>query len=193
MKLRSIVFAALGGAISFVLMRLTAFPLFPSAPFLKIEFSEVPLLLIAALVSPLSALAAQLVKDCLILFGGANFFGALSDFLAGGTFVVLFGMLVAKANTLPRAAACGAVALMARLALAVPLNLIILWFEFGTHPAQVMAMMPVLLPFNAIKSLLGAVCFALLYPRLRRALPYLGFCRADGAAKVKQMKGSADQ
>ncbi|MDR0840813.1 MAG: hypothetical protein LBN26_05435 [Christensenellaceae bacterium] len=174
MKTKDIVYAAVGGALAFIIMRLTAFPLFASATFLKMEFSEVPLLLLSVLVSPVVGLCSLLIKDVLLFCTGSNIFGAISDFLAGGIFILLFSLIVGKQGGPKRVLAASLIAPVGRMLFSIPLNLVILRLQFGTAPGQVMAMMPVLLPFNFIKSLLGVVCFALLYPRLRRAAPWLG-------------------
>ncbi|MDL2213954.1 ECF transporter S component [Clostridia bacterium OttesenSCG-928-O13] len=187
MKTRNLVFAALGGAMAFVLMKLTAFPIFATAPFLKVEFSEIPLLIFAVMVSPGVGICAQLVKDVLMLFAGSNIFGVTSDFIAGATFILVFTYIVGKAPNYRRIAIATVLGPAARMVVAIPLNLVILWLEFGRTPAQTMAMMPVLLPFNLIKSLLGAVCFALLYPQLRRIAPRLRPAPLPGADKKNEV------
>ena len=92
MKTKNLIFAALCSAVSFLLM-LLSFPFF-GAPFLRIEFSEVPILLVGIFFSPGLGLATQAIKDILMLFlGGATIWGVLSDFVCGSTLMLAFSLV----------------------------------------------------------------------------------------------------
>ncbi len=172
MRTKHIAYAAIVGAMSFVIMRLTQIPIFAAAPYLKLELSEAPLLLLAVLVSPLTGVVALLVKDLLgVIFSGYNVFGVSADIILTGVFVLLFARLLRGGVTLPKALIAAGLASLARMLLSIPVNLIVLWLEFGTPAAGVMAMMPYILPFNLIKCCVNAMIFYLLYPRLSRLVP----------------------
>ena len=171
MDLKRLCYTALTGAISYVLMLCTTFPIFAAAPYLKVELSEIPLLLIAALFSPTAGLLALLTKDTLYwLFTGANIFGIFADIIAGGAFIWLFAAVLRQRFTVRSVLLASAVSIGARVLLSIPVNLVVLYFEFGTPPAAVMASMPFILPFNAIKSGVGVLGFSLVYKRLAQAL-----------------------
>ncbi len=171
-RTKHIAYAAIVGAMSFVIMRITQIPIFAAAPYLKLELSEAPLLLLAVLVSPMTGLIALLVKDVLgIFFSGYNVFGVSADIIMTGIFVLLFARLLRGEKTLPKVLIATGLAALARMVLSIPVNLLVLWLEFGTPAAGVMAMMPYILPFNLIKCCVNALIFHLLYPRLNRLIP----------------------
>ena len=171
MRTKHIAYAAIVGAMSFVIMRLTQIPIFAAAPYLKLELSEAPLLLLAALVSPVTGIIALLVKDVLgVFFSGYNVFGVSADIILTGVFVFVFARLLRGGVTLRTALIATALASLARMLLSIPVNLLVLWLEFGTPAAGVMAMMPYILPFNLIKCCVNALIFYLLYPRLSKLI-----------------------
>lgn len=166
MKTRNLLFAALSSAVSFLLM-LLSFPFF-GAPFLKIEFSEVPMLVLGVFFSPGLGLAAQMVKDFLMLIlGGATPWGVISDFVCGSTLMLVFSLLWRRTQTMPvvgRALLAGIAAIAARCLIAIPLNYVILGIEFGSSVSDVTAMLlPIIIPFNAFKSLCNVAVFLTLY------------------------------
>ncbi len=170
-RTKHIAYAAIVGAMSFVIMRLTQIPIFAAAPYLKLELSEAPLLLLAVLVSPMTGLIALLVKDVLgIFFSGYNVFGVSADIIMTGIFVFVFARLLRGGVTLPKALIATGIASLARMLLSIPVNLLVLWLEFGTPAAGVFAMMPYILPFNLIKCCVNALIFYLLYPRLNKLM-----------------------
>ena len=170
-RTKHIAYAAIVGAMSFVIMRFTQIPIFAAAPYLKLELSEAPLLLLAVLVSPMTGIIALLVKDLLgIIFSGYNVFGVSADIIMTGIFVLLFARILRGEVTLRRALIATALAALARMVLSIPVNLVVLWLEFGTPAAGVMAMMPYILPFNLIKCCVNALIFYLLFPRLNRLI-----------------------
>ncbi len=170
-RTKHIAYAAIVGAMSFVIMRLTQIPIFAAAPYLKLELSEAPLLLLAVLVSPVTGLIALFVKDVLgIFFSGYNVFGVSADIIMTGIFVLLFALILKGEATLRKTLFATGLASLARMLLSIPVNLVVLWLEFGTPAAGVMAMMPYILPFNLIKCCVNALIFYLLYPRLNKLI-----------------------
>lgn len=166
-KPKQLVYAAFCGAVSYVLMAVTSFPIFAGAPFLKVELSEIPLLLLSVLLSPSLGFLALLTKDFLyLLLAGGNIFGIFADILASGCFIGVFAVLVRSRGTTAGVTLAAITAVLVRLAVVIPVNLAVLYLEFGTPPAGVMAMMPYILPFNAIKSALGIGGFVFLQRRL---------------------------
>ena len=171
-RLRKLLYVSVAGSMAYVLARFTKFPLFAAAPFLKMDFGEVPLLLIASLCSPEIGLAALGLKEMLSLFiSGSNMLGLIADFFVAGTFLLLHSKLLGRHSRLTRVLLCCLVGTVARLIIAVPVNLIILKLQYGTPAAGVFAQMAYILPFNAIKSILGSISFALLFRRLRPLFP----------------------
>lgn len=116
-RVRRLTATAILAAVSSVLMFFSFnVPLMPS--FIKLDFSELPALLAAYTIGPISGVAVCLVKNLVNLFftttGGV---GELSNFLLGATFTLVAGALYhhsGKPHTRPYAVlwgVCGAVAM----------------------------------------------------------------------------------
>lgn len=173
MKTKKIVYTALVSALSFLLMQVSI-PFF-TAPYLKVELSEMPVMLLGVFLSPGAALLAQGVKDLLMLVtGGAVIWGALSDFLCGGALVYSFAFAWHKMKKMPhmkRLTACGAIGIAARCLVSIPVNYIILGIEFGKSVQDVTALfLPVILPFNAFKSLCNIIVAGIAIKMLPRRM-----------------------
>ena len=64
-KLQRLTIAAVLSALSLVLMATVRFPIFPSAPFYEMEFSDVPILICSGLLGPVYSIVALFIV-CLI-------------------------------------------------------------------------------------------------------------------------------
>ena len=66
------------------------FPIFPAAPFLQLDFSNVFVLLSGFLYGPLAAVIISLLKECLsLLDSGTNFVGEIANFLINFAFYIV--------------------------------------------------------------------------------------------------------
>ena len=66
------------------------FPIFPAAPFLQLDFSNVFVLLGGFLYGPLAAVIISLLKECLsLLDSGTNFVGEIANFLINFAFYIV--------------------------------------------------------------------------------------------------------
>lgn len=166
-----LVFIAVTGTLVFLIAKFTKFPLFPAAPFLKMDFGEVPLLLAAVFAGPAPALGALFLKELLsFLIYGSNPFALMADFAACGCFLAVFHAVCAGRKG-PGARYAGILLGAAvRMLFAIPVNLIVLKLQYGMPPDAVMAMMVYILPFNLVKCIADGICAGLLYPRLEKPL-----------------------
>lgn len=96
---RELVSIAVGAAISFVLM-LLEFHL-PFAPdFIKLDFSDLPALILAFGFGPLAGVLTELVKNLLhLLISSTAGIGELSNFILGCAFVAPAGLIYHKNKT----------------------------------------------------------------------------------------------
>ncbi|MGQ0568281.1 MAG: ECF transporter S component [Armatimonadota bacterium] len=169
-----LVVTAMLGALAFLAMATVQFPLLPQASFLKYDPSDAIALLAGVLYGPAAGAAVVLVKDALfLLLRGGTPFGVLADLVAATTFVGVTAWAYRRrrgsfARRLLTAAALGAVA---RVLVMIPTNFIILFLEFGMPPARVAGLMlPVIIPFNALKALINAgIALVLVEPLVRHA------------------------
>jgi riboflavin transporter FmnP len=109
MNVRTITMTGLFGALSAVLMMFSFnVPLMPS--FIKMDLSELPALIAAFSMGPLSGLMVCLVKNLInLMFSTTGGVGELSNFVLGCAFVVPAG-LIYRRNKTKRSALIGALA-----------------------------------------------------------------------------------
>lgn len=160
MKTRTMVSAALLGALSFVI-RQFSFPFF-IAPFLKVEFSEMPVLLAGVFLGPGVGLCVQAIKDILlVLLRGSALWGVFSDFVCGGCLVLFFSLVWRRQeNRILRLLSASALSILLRCILSVPLNYLVLSMQFGHSLEQITGMLaPAVIPFNVFKSLCNIALF----------------------------------
>lgn len=97
-QIRKMVYMAFTAALTVLLAKLTRFPPFPSAPYLKLEFSEIPLLLLCMFGSFPMGLVSLFLKELLsLLFWGTNVFALTADFAACAVFFGCILLLLQKA------------------------------------------------------------------------------------------------
>lgn len=170
-SLRRIIYTAFIGVTAYLLARLTKFVIFPAAPFLKIDFGEVPLLLFACIGDWKFGLFALLIKEFLSLtVSGSNAFGLIADFLVCGTFILVTCIVLNDSSKFSKMLAAISIGALARLVICIPVNFVILRLQFGTGAADVFAQLVYILPFNLVKSFLGGACILHLVPRLKSPL-----------------------
>ncbi|RPF58044.1 ECF transporter S component [Abyssicoccus albus] len=99
MKLKQLIIISMMGAISFVLMFLS-FPLPFLPPFLRIDISDLPALVITLLFGPLAGITVELLKGVLyfIFASTAEPIGPLANFLASVIFLYTLFILYKKMN-----------------------------------------------------------------------------------------------
>lgn len=191
-KLRTMVQIAMLSAVSAVLM-LFEFPIpFLAPPFIKMDFSEIPVLVGTFAMGPLAGVSIELLKNILHLVtygtttGGI---GELSNFFIGCAFVVPAGFFYKKRKTRKSALlGMGSGTLLMVIAgcisnvfvmfplysavMGIPMDTFI---AMGTaiHPAidnMVTFVVLCMVPFNLVKGIIISLITLLLYKRLRVVL-----------------------
>ncbi len=163
-NLRSIIFAGILAALSFVLMRFTEFPLLPlpQASFLKTDLGDIPLLVGAYLFGPIAGIAIAFVKDLLFFVSGAGQggpIGVLLNFIATGTFALVVGLVSFKKKndlTLILGLILGTIA-MALIMIPANLWAIPKFLPSWTKEQTLSYIYTINVPFNLIKGLLDTV------------------------------------
>ena len=147
------------------------FPIFASAPWLEYDAGDIPVIFAAFLYGPWWGLAVTFVLcaiQALTVSAQSGIIGFIMHFLATGLFVCVAGLLYRR---FPRKVALSMIAgaLIAILSM-IPLNLIFTPL-YGTPIEAVRQMLlPIIVPFNAIKfGVNGAVAY-LIYRPLKPAL-----------------------
>ena len=164
-------FAAFAYVVSFF-----SFPLFPAAPYLKLDFGNVFLLLASLLFGPIEGIAVCLVKELLSLLNSSSAgTGEVANFLMTSAYLLLPAIVYhyrkgRKAVLLSLAGAClvgTAVALLANRFIVFPLYM-------GEKAAAVFdGVFWYVVAFNLIKTVSVSILSFLLYKRLSSFLKKL--------------------
>ncbi|MFP7170533.1 ECF transporter S component [Terribacillus sp. 7520-G] len=176
-KLTKTITFALLGAISMVLMLLN-FPLPILPAYLKIDFSEIPVLIAALLFSPLAGVAVEAIKNLLYLIftGAGDPVGVAANFLAGMLFVMpvayFYHKFRAGKKTLISGLATGTVAMAVGMSVlnyfvVLPLYSIFLGSPVMSADAKWAAVIAGILPFNLVKGIVIAIVFVPLFAKLK--------------------------
>lgn len=120
--IRRITVTAILTAMAFVLMYLEV-PLPFMPPFLKFDFSEIPVLVGAFALGPVWGIVIELLKNLIHLpFTQTAGIGELSNFITGSLFVGISGLVYLKLHSRKGAAVAMAVGTLVLSAAAVPVN-----------------------------------------------------------------------
>ncbi len=166
-----LVIAMLGGA-SMVLMATIQVPILPTAPYLRYDPSDAIGLTVALLIGPAAGVAVVALKDLLyLIFRARSIFGPLGNFIAVATFVAVAGWIYQRLQLPWTARLVGALGMgtLARVVIMIPANFVLLALQFGMTPAKVVTLLwPVIIPFNALVSVINAALTFMIIGALAR-------------------------
>ena len=130
--IRRITVTAILTAMAFILMYLEV-PLPFMPPFLKFDFSEIPVLVGAFALGPVWGIVIELFKNLIHLpFTATAGIGELSNFITGVIYVATAGLIYRKFRTRKGAAASMGIATLALALIAVPVNAFITLPLYGS-------------------------------------------------------------
>lgn len=157
---------AMLGSLAYLVM-LLQFPVIPSAPFLKMDFSNVITLIGGFALGPTAAFfidSVRLMFDCLIDGSTTGYVGEFSAWLLGITFSVPASYIYKKHRTFKTAVFSVILAFVLSNIMGIISNKYIMFPLFGI-PAEAIDDMLVtaVLPFNCIKYSVVAIIVLLLY------------------------------
>jgi len=171
---RALVTMAIMAALSVALVFLVHFPIFPQAPFLEYDPADIPILIASFAYGPVAGLVVTVVAAVVqgvTVCASSGIYGIIMHLLSTGSFVLVAALLYrAKKSPLGAAVAlvCGVLASAAVMAGA---NLVVTPYFMGAPVEVVKSMLlPVIIPFNLIKSGVNAVLMGLIYLPMRPAL-----------------------
>ncbi|MBC1357223.1 ECF transporter S component [Listeria booriae] len=175
-SLKTFVSIAVLGAVAFVIM-LIQFPLLPSAPFLKLDFSDVPAAIGGLLFGPLAIILIEFVKNVLEYLVTGSFVGVpvgeLANFLSGICFVLPIYYVFRYARSTKAmilGAGIGTVTLTVVISLFNYFVLLPFYITVGGLPAgtNIAALVTTaIIPFNLLKGVVVGAVFILVYGRMR--------------------------
>ena len=171
---RQITFMAMMAALGSVLMFFPHFPVFPAAPFYKLDFAEIPVLIAGFACGPLAVIPVALVKNIahLLLAADGTPIGEVSNFLQGTCFCMAACLVYKFWHKFAGAVVGLVVGIILTSLVAAPLtNYFIMFPAFGLNDMQErLAILPYTIAFNAIKTTIAAVVTVVLYKHISRLL-----------------------
>ncbi|GFZ31215.1 riboflavin transporter [Clostridium zeae] len=164
---------ALLGTISFLLMFLE-FPILPAAPFLKIDFSDLPALLGTFALGPVAGIAIELIKNILVvLIKGTSTagIGEFANFVIGVVWVIVAGVIYKRMRTIKGAIlglSLGTIALTIAGLLGNYYVFLPLYNKIVPvlSPEIINYLVTIILPFNLIKGVGVSVVTLALYKKV---------------------------
>ncbi|MFC4076836.1 ECF transporter S component [Salinithrix halophila] len=165
------------------IMQSLNFPLPPFPAFLRVDFSELPAIAAGLLFGPLTGVLVEFIKNLLhFLFTGSESgipIGQMSNFLAGGTFVLITSMLARKIPGVKGLVIGFTTATFSMAVLMSVANYLVIlpayaflinWTIEG--PEKTALVLYGIGPFNLVKGALVALVFLPLYYRLKPKLRF---------------------
>lgn len=184
-NVRKMTSIAIMAAIAMVLQFIeVAIPIIPS--FIKLDFSDIPELIIAFAYGPIEGVLVCLIKNLIHMpLSSSAFIGELSNFLLGCCFVIPAGFIYKKNKTKKGALIASIIGAVAMAICSLPINYFLIYPLYGKFlgfpiPAIVgmyQAILPAAdtlikdliifnIPFTLVKGLIDAAITFLIYKRL---------------------------
>lgn len=158
---KQLVSMAMLAAISIILVSVIHFPIFPAAPFLEYDPADIPILIGTLVYGPVSGFLLTVVVSFIqgmTVSAGSGIIGIIMHIVATGSCTLVAGMIYQKLKSQKSTAVALTVgALTMTMAMGL-MNLILTPIFMGTPIDAVLSMMiPVIVPFNLIKSSVNCV------------------------------------
>ena len=161
-------------ALSLLLVYFIRFPIFPSAAFLEYDMADVPILIGTFLYGPLWGLALTAVVSILqglLVSQASGVIGVAMHFIGTGSCVLAAGLIYRRWHSRMGAVAGLLAGSLVKIGMMIPLNLIFTVGFMGVPRHVVVDMlMPVIIPFNAIKAIVNGLLTFMLYKAVARVL-----------------------
>lgn len=158
-------------AASIAIMFLLEFPILPGYPMLKMDFSEVPVLIGGFALGPIAAIIIELIKNVvhfIIKNDGTGGVGNLANFLVGIALCVPAAWYYLKHKTVKGAIVGLLIGIVSMVVVGALANyfLILPIYGMNEHSVKMAFILGGASPFNAIKSVILSIVTLLLYKPL---------------------------
>lgn len=145
------------------------FPIIPTFPWLKLDFSEIPVLIGAFVFGPIAGIIIEGLKILLYLFikgSQTGFVGELANFLIGISFVVPAAFIYRRSNSNKSVLLGMIVGMICMEIIGVIANIYLLIPAYGISIDVKDYIIAGLIPFNGVKAILISISTIVLYKRL---------------------------
>jgi riboflavin transporter FmnP len=178
--------------LSVALVFIVHFPVFPQAPFLEYDPADIPILIMTFAYGPAAGLIvtviAALVQGLTVsVLSGP--YGVIMHIISTGSYVLTAGIIYRIKHSYKGACIAIVSGVLTSAALMVAANLIITPIFMGASVEAVKAMLiPVIIPFNLIKSGVNGALTMILYKFVKLALNKSGLLPVSGNIAEKPLK-----
>ena len=181
-RTRKLVIVAMLAAISFILMIFPQFPLIPTADFLKVEFSIIPILVGLYLFDLPTAFVILILRSILKLLlnneGVTTWIGLPLNIVAVGAFLVIFALFFKKevaTKTYIIGSVLATIGMTVAMAVtniiyAIPLYAKFAHFDISKIFGTSKYILTMVVPFNLLQGVIFAVSFAIIFVALKSML-----------------------
>jgi len=170
MKTRKLTSMAILAALSVVMVVIIHFPIFPAAPYLEYDPADIPVLICSFAFGPWEGLAVAVIAASiqgLTVSASSGLYGIIMHILATAAYVLTAGFVYRAKKTKKEAVISLALGCMAMTAVMVGANLIVTPAFTGMPVSSIRALiLPVIVPFNLIKSGINGIVTFFVYKRV---------------------------
>ena len=183
-RAKKITLIAVVAAMAIVLTAIIRFPI-TSLPFLKYDPKDVILTTAGFIFGPLVAVAAAVIEVLveMITFSESGPWGAVMNIIATLSFSGVAAAIYHKNRTTKGAVLSLVCAIFSLTVVMALWNLVVTPIYTGFPRAEVVKLMPVIIPFNLIKGGVNAALIILLYKPIKSALAKAGLTEEVAAGK----------
>lgn len=158
------IFTAIAYIISFL-----EFPLFPAAPFLKLDFSNVFILIGGFALGPIPGVVILLVKEILCMITSQSFFvGQLANFLIGLSFILLPILVYKYKKGIKTVIITLSISSVLQIVVGLLVNRFINFPLYGLPVETFNSLFFIIIAFNLIKAVVISILTILLYKRIKK-------------------------
>ncbi len=169
-KLQRLTLAAVLSALSLVLMATIRFPIFPSAAFYEMEFSDVPILICSGILGPVYSIVSLFIV-CLVqtLFfsSSSGFIGFVMHFVSSGLMIIVVYLIRKAVKGFKGVILSDICGVLVMTLVMIPMNM---WLvsEFMNIDAKgfIEGFLWVCIGFNLIKATTNVVLYTILTPKI---------------------------
>lgn len=161
-------------ALSIVLLLILHFPIIPAAPWLEYDPADIPILIGGFVYGPIAGIIITVIASmiqALTISASSGWVGFVMHVIATGTLVAVSSTYYKFHKTHKGAFVALVLGCLAMTAVMIPTNLIISVNFWGLSLEAVKAsIIPILIPFNIIKSGANAIIVFLIYKTIRKVV-----------------------
>lgn len=159
--------------ISIYIMRV---PIIPAAPFLEYELGDVPMILCGLIYGPQSGLIVAFVASLIqsiTVSASSGWIGLIMHVIATGSLIVISSIVYNKYKSIKSLIVGLLLGSLAMTLIMIPLNLIFTVCFLGVPYNVVKGMIvPAILPFNLMKSIMNSAITLVLYNQLSKVVKF---------------------